>query len=492
MKTRAFLPFVLAAALPVCAQAAPSETPESVARAATTVQQDLEAGLKQLSALRETILAEKEPMTRELNQLEERLSELRRQHETASRALDNRNLELANLRNEIKVNQDEANYLSNLMDEYARGFESRVHVSEIERYTPLVEAAKAAPQNVDLSLTEKFQRQLMIVKASVARIEDLIGGARFDGSAVDPQGRIAEGKFALIGPVALFASADGRYAGLALAQAGSTKPAVRPLEKHMPSGMNNILASGEGMMPLDPTRGGALKELINRGSLIGYFKKGGPIMWPLLFCSLLGVTVVIERMLFLYRVTRKRNLEAIQGIFGQLENGDVEGAIKAGKGSEDFVARALTYALMYREKSLSDALIRSSSQELVRFTRGIPFLDTIVTMAPLLGLLGTVTGMMASFGMLGGAELSSPAAITGGIAEALIATCFGLGIAIACLIPLNMLRTRSDEARHEMEDACTHLELLMKPILEAESVLGQRSRGTSAPKPATPEHGKAA
>jgi biopolymer transport protein ExbB len=90
-------------------------------------------------------------------------------------------------------------------------------------------------------------------------------------------------------------------------------------------------------------------------------------------------------------------------------------------------------------------------------------------MAPLLGLLGTVTGMMGSFGMLGGAELSAPSQITGGIAEALIATAFGLGIAIAALIPMNYLHTQADKAKHEIEDASTHLEILMKPILDAEN-----------------------
>jgi biopolymer transport protein ExbB len=117
--------------------------------------------------------------------------------------------------------------------------------------------------------------------------------------------------------------------------------------------------------------------------------------------------------------------------------------------------------------------MRASGQELMRYHRGISILDTCITMAPLLGLLGTVTGMMGSFGMLGGAELSAPAQITGGIAEALIATCFGLGIAVTALIPMNYLHSKSDVARHEMEDAATHLELLMKPILDAEAALAR-------------------
>jgi len=82
-------------------------------------------------------------------------------------------------------------------------------------------------------------------------------------------------------------------------------------------------------------------------------------------------------------------------------------------------------------------------------------------LSPLLGLLGTVTGMIHAFSLLGGSELDAPAAITGGIAEALIATAFGLGVAIIALIPYNYLNSKVEEARHEIEDASTHLELLL-------------------------------
>jgi biopolymer transport protein ExbB/TolQ len=86
----------------------------------------------------------------------------------------------------------------------------------------------------------------------------------------------------------------------------------------------------------------------------------------------------------------------------------------------------------------------------------------VITLAPLLGLLGTVTGMMGSFSLIGG-ELSAPGAITGGIAEALIATAFGLGIAITSLIPFNVLNARMEDARHEIESAAKELELLVHP-----------------------------
>ena len=70
--------------------------------------------------------------------------------------------------------------------------------------------------------------------------------------------------------------------------------------------------------------------------------------------------------------------------------------------------------------------------------------------------------MIRSFGMLGGAELGAPSAITGGIAEALIATAFGLGIAITALLPFNYLNARLEEARLEMQDAASHAEIHLK------------------------------
>ncbi len=195
------------------------------------------------------------------------------------------------------------------------------------------------------------------------------------------------------------------------------------------------------------------------------FQKGGPIMWPLLVTSIVALTVVIERFIFIARERSKRSPERVGKILEYAEQGDIESAIQAGHGSEDFVARTLVYGLTQREKSFSNALFRAANQELKRFNQGLSLLDTIVTLAPLLGLLGTVTGMIRSFGLLGGRELEAPAVITGGIAEALIATAFGLAIAIIALIPFNYLNTRLEEARHEIEDASTHLELiLMKPV----------------------------
>lgn len=182
-------------------------------------------------------------------------------------------------------------------------------------------------------------------------------------------------------------------------------------------------------------------------------------MWPILVASLVALTVVIERIVFVVMVRVHRQPRRVSEMLTQVEQGNVEAALRAGAGSKDYVARTVTYALEHRDKSLSDALLRAANWEMKRFNRGLTVLDTIITLAPLLGLLGTVTGMIHSFSLLGGEELGAPQAITGGIAEALIATAAGLGVAILALIPFNFLNSRMEEARHDLEDAASHLEL---------------------------------
>ena len=209
-------------------------------------------------------------------------------------------------------------------------------------------------------------------------------------------------------------------------------------------------------------RANVFKPFLENVSLIYILKKGGLIMWPLLFASNLALGTVIERVIFLINEQRKRDPQSMEKFLAALRQGNREDAIRISNSSEFYVVRVLGYALTHDGRALETALSYAQELELKRFRRGIPILDTVITLAPLLGLLGTVTGMMGSFSLIGG-ELSAPGAITGGIAEALIATAFGLGIAITALIPFNILNTRVEKVRLEIESAGTQMEILMHP-----------------------------
>ena len=202
------------------------------------------------------------------------------------------------------------------------------------------------------------------------------------------------------------------------------------------------------------------------------FKHGGPIMWPILVVSFLLITVAIERVLFIFRENSRRQPELVDKMLQSVEANDVDGAVAMGKQSQDFVARIMVYALTHREHSLGNAFTRAASQEMQRFGQGLPTLDTCITAAPLLGLLGTVTGMMGTFAALnsGSGDIGSAATkITGGVAEALIATMCGLAIAIMGLLPFNYLNARQEEARHEIEDASNSLEIIINKSVGAKA-----------------------
>ena len=193
------------------------------------------------------------------------------------------------------------------------------------------------------------------------------------------------------------------------------------------------------------------------------FAHGGPIMWPILLLSFIAITVVAERALFLVRENAHREPEVVAKMLEKVENQDVAGALSLGGRSRDYVARILVYALTHKDHSLANAFTRAANQELNRFQQGLAIIDTCITAAPLLGLLGTVIGMMNTFGALGTGDIAANAGqITGGVGEALIATACGLAIAIIGLLPFNLLNTRVEEARHHISDAANALELILK------------------------------
>jgi biopolymer transport protein ExbB len=194
--------------------------------------------------------------------------------------------------------------------------------------------------------------------------------------------------------------------------------------------------------------------------LIDQFRKGGPIMWPILIVSIVGLTVVIERIFWWGGRWFRRDPKRIEKVFTAIENGDVAEASRLSRGSRDPVLRMMWNGLNHQHTSLQGALQVAAGIEIKRAGRFLVVMDTLVTLAPLLGLLGTITGLIRSFSFLGNEELAVQA-VTGGIAEALIATACGLGIAIFALVPFNFFTSRVSNLEFELQTAATNLEVML-------------------------------
>src|SRR5471032_3041042 len=193
-----------------------------------------------------------------------------------------------------------------------------------------------------------------------------------------------------------------------------------------------------------------------------FFIKGGPVMWPILASAVVAVAVIGERTFWWLRESRKRDPQKMEQLLAALENGDVAAAQKISEGTDDPVIRMIRHGLAHvghKHSSLLGALQLAAGIELKRAGRFLTVMDTLVTLAPLLGLLGTVTGLMRAFLSVGSAELSVMA-VTGGIGEALIATACGLGTAIFALIPFNFFNTKVAQLQFELETAATNIEVM--------------------------------
>ncbi|MBN2568749.1 MAG: MotA/TolQ/ExbB proton channel family protein [Deltaproteobacteria bacterium] len=198
--------------------------------------------------------------------------------------------------------------------------------------------------------------------------------------------------------------------------------------------------------------------------MLDYFYHGGPVMYPLLFCSIVSLTIIIERFIFWIRVKRGRDRERLDDFMSLMEKGRLDDARKIADGVSDYVMRVMVCGAVHRDFSFRDAMQMSADQEIARMRRYLPILDTMITLSPLLGILGTVIGIISSFNMLGTVGVENPRMVTVGIAQALITTAFGLIIAICSLIPYNYFLSKIEKAASEMEKYGTNLEIVFEKI----------------------------
>lgn len=197
--------------------------------------------------------------------------------------------------------------------------------------------------------------------------------------------------------------------------------------------------------------------------IVDNFVKGGPIMWPILVCSLIALTVVLERGVWWFRQKTLRQSAKLEKTFGFIENGDLKEASEQARTSQDPRLRTIWHGLNHHHTTMQSALQVASGLEIQRASRFLGVMDTIITLAPLLGLLGTVTGIMGAFNAVGQNGLD-PESVSAGIGEALIATACGLSIAMGTLIPYNYFTSKVEHLKFELETAATNLEVMLQNL----------------------------
>lgn len=188
------------------------------------------------------------------------------------------------------------------------------------------------------------------------------------------------------------------------------------------------------------------------GSLM---QRGGWVMWPLAACLIVTLLVTFNKLIqwSLFALRCKRGYRAWKTAVDMF-NATAPQPFTGLSPYTDIYNRALQRT----DLPLTEALSFEAQTTLRRLERGLGLLDTIITMAPMLGILGTVTGIIASFNLLGTTGNEDPVGVAAGIAEALLTTAAGLVISMVALIPYNAGRAHHTEIALKMEEALTALE----------------------------------
>ncbi len=457
MKTKSsinYYPILLAATfLAVTGAGHAQETNTSPEAVESRVDNDLKLSMAKLSELEEAITAEKVPLNQQLNELEAKLIEQRKKFEEVDRELTSRTLAVTNLQNEIKAQEATEGYLSTLFDDYVRNFETQVHISELAKYEADLKAAGNAPENPNLTPIEVFQAQAKIVELSIDRIIDLSGGARFEGRAL-ADGNILEGSFVLSGPVAVFASSDGSVAGLAEQKLGSLEPNIIPLpDPTLVPQIKSLASTGSGLLPFDPTEGDALKVEETNETLAEHLGKGGFFIYPLIGIALIAWLLALYKFItFLFIKTAKR--QQVDEILGAIQRRDVAQGMaiadKIGGPIGEMLKAGIDHINEPREL-IEEVMYEKMLDARLKLNSLLPFISVTAAAAPLLGLLGTVTGIIKTFKLLTVYGAGDAKSLSSGISEALITTEIGLIVAIPSLMLYAFLSRKAGSILSTME-----------------------------------------
>lgn len=249
----------------------------------------------------------------------------------------------------------------------------------------------------------------------------------------------------------------GKGTGRLLAVAG--EPGWR-----MSGNMEDYIKGQSSQVYMDVSNGAALRQLSKQESLWEQIQAGGPLVWPILLVGLIALVLIIERLLFFRRV--RSNTDVLMSLVTKLvATGDYEGALSAAETQADRpTSNVIKAGLALRgnsqevvESGLSEAMLR----ELPRLERFLTVLKVLAAVAPLLGLLGTVTGMINTFHVITAFGTSDPRLMAGGISEALITTQFGLTVAIPIMVAAALLTRKAQRLTGDMEEKAVALSAVL-------------------------------
>ncbi|MCB9868304.1 MAG: MotA/TolQ/ExbB proton channel family protein [Planctomycetes bacterium] len=429
-------------------------------QAVAKLRKDLDASLAELTALRKKFDEERRPKGERISELEGKLFRARAEAAERGRESDRGVQELNNLKFALGKQKAEVQFLRSVLRQYVDLFDVGVHVVEKQRYGKTVKAARLAQDNALLPHEEVFRQQIAVLSASVDRLHEAVGGTRFRATALDGGGLMTDGTVAMLGHSALFRSNDGRVVGTVEQKLGILEPSVIEFsDAKTRSQGESVIQAGSGSFPFDPTMGQASKLAGMRETFLEHVEKGGVVMVPIFAMAGLALLVAIYKWLtiaWLGRPARKKVAELLD-LVARDEKAKAEASVRGMKGPLGEMLVGGVEHMREPRELVEEVMYETVLKTRLSLQKALPFIAICAAAAPLLGLLGTVTGIIETFRSIMANGASDVKSLSGGISAALITTEFGLIVAIPSLLLHAYLSRRVRAVVGQMETTAVSL-----------------------------------
>ena len=422
--------------------------------AQTASEAQLAEARDELKKTRAEYTAMRTDMFRQINRLDDEALELGRELRALEREAEMRNNRRQALKREIEGREAGFNYTTGILNQYGDAFLTRLHPAENQLYKSRLDDAAAKAGAAGDDLLAEMNERLVAAKVGLERLSAVTGGHRFVGEGLRNGSEAIAGDFLILGPSVFMAEKGGDFEGVATFAAGGTAlPTVVALEGVEKGIITKTLEQGAGALPLDPTMGKAIEVQAAEESIGETIEKGGIVGHAILLLGAVALGLTLFKVLEITRFpVPSRRL--VNDILDDLISGRQQAAAEKAKavpGMAGDMVRTGVERFYEKRRVLEEALFEKLVSIKPRLDRFLPFLGLTAAAAPLMGLLGTVLGIIKTFKAMALYGSGNQKAFTQGISEALITTAEGLVVAIPVLVLHGMMKSLAKSKFSEIE-----------------------------------------
>ena len=425
----------------------------NIAGKTITLEAQLDKAIAEYEQLSAEIAEKKLALVTPLNNKRIRGSQLRNQTDMLLLKRSERLSVVERIEEQNTGQAEQIDFIDALVVDHLSNFDTVIHPAEDQLYRPRFTELRNK-KNEGASREEQMLAQLEVLDLSFERIEKALGGYRFSGNAVNESGDILEGSITLIGPTAYFAGGDNQSVGELEFETNSLLPELSAVPEISLDQIKALASGSSTALPIDITLGQAKEFGQTEWSLEDHVEKGGMVGFVILGFAGVAVLIVLLKILDLSRVRGLHAVPVVDLIEHRLNHGNDEALALAEK--KPFPAnRVLSVALKYADHQadvIEEVIIGEIRNVKTRLERMLPFLAIIAATSPLMGLLGTVVGMIKTFSLITVFGSGNAQSFSAGISEALVTTEFGLIVAIPTLIVHGVLLRSAREKLGALED----------------------------------------